>query len=91
MLFESYDRPIYFVTACTLNRSKWLARYDVHRSFLKFAATGEANGKAALGAYIIMPDHLHVFVRLSPETTIGAWVKALKAALSRNSEDPPNR
>ena len=38
-----------------------------------------------------MPDHLHVFVRLSPETTIGAWVKALKAALSRNSEDPPNR
>jgi putative transposase len=91
VLFTRYDQPIYFVTACTLNRAKWLAKDDVHASLLRFAANGGAEGKAALGGYILMPDHLHLFVRLSPDITIGAWVKALKAALLRNSDDPTNR
>jgi REP element-mobilizing transposase RayT len=39
---------------------------------------------AFVGRYVIMPDHLHLFVALDPErTTLSAWVKSLKNHVSK--------
>ena len=41
-----------------------------------------------MGRYVIMPDHIHLFVSM-PEvgTTIGQWVGALKMALGKALTD----
>ena len=35
----------------------------------------------ALGRYVIMPDHLHFFVRGDQNFVLGNWVKGLKRAI----------
>ena len=75
--------PIYFVTACTAERKPLLAHADVHETFLAFAREGTAHG-AWIGAYVLMPDHLHALVRLDDDGGIlSTWMKAMKGALSR--------
>jgi len=74
--------PIYFVTACAHQRRAILARAEVHRAFLAYAGRGEDRG-AFIGAYVLMPDHLHLFVALDQEVTLTGWMKSLKNALSK--------
>src|SRR5437016_5696801 len=74
--------PIYFVTANAANRLPILAIPEIHTSFGKFARVGEDRG-AFIGAYVLMPDHIHLFVALDPEMTLAAWMKSLKNSLSK--------
>jgi REP element-mobilizing transposase RayT len=74
--------PIYFVTACTFDRRGVLTNNAVHRAFLDFAKAGERHG-AYLGAYVIMPDHVHFFVMLDRDETLSSWMKSLKNSVSK--------
>src|ERR1700682_5090164 len=75
--------PIYFVTACTYNRRKILATTQVHESLVQFGRAGPEHG-AWLGAYVLMPDHLHAFIAVDDEQVVLAkWMKSLKNALSK--------
>jgi REP element-mobilizing transposase RayT len=74
--------PIYFVTACAHKRRAILARSEVNRAFLEYARRGEDRG-AFIGAYVLMPDHIHLFVALDREVTLTGWMKSLKNALSK--------
>jgi putative transposase len=58
--------PIYFVTASTQDRRKLLATAAVHETLMRFGQEGPAHG-AWIGAYVIMPDHLHLFVATDAE------------------------
>ena len=74
--------PIYFVTCCTAKRQRFLARKEVHSTFVKFAQSGEAFG-AFTGRYVIMPDRVHVFVAFDEERiNLSRWMKALNGSLS---------
>lgn len=35
-----------------------------------------------MGNFVVMPDHLHLFVRVAGEQSLGVWVKGLKRAIS---------
>src|SRR5438477_4993045 len=72
--------PIYFVTTCTNNRSAILATKSVHQAFIRFAEKGPGHG-AWIGAYVLMADHLHVFVGLDDQkfNFPGGW-NSLKIA-----------
>ena len=37
----------------------------------------------AVGRYVIMPDHVHLFVRGDHNFTLGPWIGALKQALAK--------
>ena len=75
--------PIYFVTACTHLRRQLLATQEIHDAFVKFARDRPAHG-AWIGAYVLMPDHLHLFVALDDEKiSLPNWIKSLKSALSK--------
>jgi REP element-mobilizing transposase RayT len=75
--------PIYFVTACTANRHKILARAAIYESFIEFGKSGPEHG-AWLGKYVVTPDHLHAFVALDEERiTLANWMKSLKNSLSK--------
>jgi len=81
-IFPRY--PIYFVTTCTAKRRLLLANEVIHRAFESFASQGEVHG-AFVGRYVLMPDHLHLFVALNDERiSISQWTKALKGALSKS-------
>lgn len=74
--------PIYFVSANTASRFSILTVPEIHSTFLEFARLGENRG-AFIGAYVLMPDHIHLFVALDPETKLAAWVKSLKNFFSK--------
>jgi REP element-mobilizing transposase RayT len=77
------DSPIYFVTACTQNRRPLLAVAEVHESFLRFGQEDSTRG-AWIGAYVLMPDHLHLFVTTDNEKiTLARWMKSLKNSISK--------
>ena len=61
--------PIYFVTACAFARKNILARREVQQAFRAFADNDETHG-AYLGAYVLMPDHLHLFVACRSERSV---------------------
>jgi len=63
-LFTS--RPLYFVTTCTEGRKPILANARVHEDFRKFCEAGLTRG-VFVGKYVLMPDHLHLFVAFGDE------------------------
>ncbi len=75
--------PVYFVTFCTHERQRFLAKDEVHTAFVLFAKRAERNFNVAVGRYVIMPDHVHVFVRGGCNFRLGAWIGALKQVLAK--------
>jgi REP element-mobilizing transposase RayT len=80
-LFTEY--PIYYVTACTHNRRPILDRPAVHEAFIQFGLCG-VNYGVWVGRYVIMPDHIHLFVGFGPESiSLSDWMKSFKNAISK--------
>lgn len=44
-------------------------------------ATRAQQFNIAVGRYVIMPDHLHLFVRGGPEFVLSDWIKGLKRSI----------
>ena len=63
-LFTSH--PLYFVTTNTEDRKPILACAKVHEDFRKFCEAGLTRG-VFVGKYVLMPDHLHLFVAFGDE------------------------
>ncbi len=82
-LDETFQRlPIYFITACTHKRRPILNDAVVHEQWIDFGKAGAAHG-AWLGAYVLMPDHVHTFVVIDDQRLkLSIWTKSLKNALS---------
>jgi putative transposase len=77
--------PLYFVTFCTHGRQQVLANHEVHKAFVLFAKRAENNFNVAVGRYVIMPDHVHLFVRGGRSFRLGQWIGALKQALAKSA------
>jgi len=77
-----HHSPIYFVTTSAASRRRLLANEAIHSAFKIFTDSGPNYG-AWLGAYVLMPDHLHLFVSIDDQQIrLSAWMKALKGTLS---------
>jgi REP element-mobilizing transposase RayT len=76
------EPPIYFVSACTVDRKALLACAEVHDAFRTFCLNSPQHG-AWVGRYVLMPDHLHLFVCLEG-IPLSNWVKSLKNSLSKS-------
>jgi putative transposase len=80
-VFEEFPRPLWFVTFCTKERRPLLANSKVHRRFESFCEQAAARD-IAVGRYVLMPDHVHLFVAGTKEFALAPWVRMLKLALS---------
>jgi REP element-mobilizing transposase RayT len=85
-VFQSYDPPIYFVTFNTHRRRNLLAKAEMHDRFAGFAHEAERRG-IAVGRYVLMPDHMHLFVAGGPDFLLTQWVRMLKRTLSKSIPD----
>jgi REP element-mobilizing transposase RayT len=82
LLFSSV-RPFYFITFNTYKRRPLLARTEIHEVFRSFCSRAK-DRNIAVGRYVLMPDHVHLFVALPPtETTLSKWVQMLKTVLGK--------
>jgi putative transposase len=50
--------------------------------FVDFAQAGAHRG-IAIGRYVIMPDHIHLFVRGRDDFLLQQWTRVLKRSLSK--------
>jgi len=80
-IFQSYGAPLFFVTACTLHRRRLPSLKAAHRALVLYGTRAMSEFNVALGRYVIMPDHLHFFVRGDQSFVLGTWVKGLKRAI----------
>jgi len=60
------NHPLYFVTANTEDRKPILDNPKIHQDFRKFCANG-LERDIFVGKYVLMPDHLHLFVTFGEE------------------------
>jgi len=76
------DPPLFFVTFCTRDRKNIGLLSEVHAAFERYAGRAFTEFNVAVGRYVIMPDHIHLFVQGGPEFILSPWVGGLKRALS---------
>jgi REP element-mobilizing transposase RayT len=73
------------LTVCTKDRKPWLATPEAHRILREIWSNARA---WLVGRYVIMPDHLHLFVpgdnALPPER----WVRYWKSQFSKSAKKP---
>ena len=75
--------PLFLVTFNTLLRKPLLANDPVHAAFQHYAQNGTAF-HVGTGRYVLMPDHVHVFVRIGRDMTLRRWVSGLKQCLGKS-------
>jgi putative transposase len=62
----------------------------VHNELVRFAQEGQRRG-IGLGRYVVMPDHVHLFVRGNLDFSLRQWERILKRVLSKAiSSAPPH-
>lgn len=81
-IFQQYDTPLYFVTFNTLHRKPLLDRQEVFDALIEYARKNEMEGRA-MGRFVIMPDHIHLFVRMGPDSRLNDFIRLLKQALTK--------
>ena len=75
--------PVYFVTFCTRDRQRIPDLGKAQTALEAYAQRGTEEFGAALGRYVIMPDHIHVFVSGDADFVLSKWVAGLKRAISK--------
>ncbi len=79
-VFQSDGWPLYFVTFNALGRQPILACDVVHDAWVAYTEKGVGFG-VGVGRYVVMPDHIHAFVRIGPEMRLKRWSAGVKRAL----------
>jgi putative transposase len=57
------NQPLYFVTFATRDRKPIPSLHRAQLALEQYAHCATAKFNVALGRYVIMPDHVHLFVR----------------------------
>jgi putative transposase len=81
-LFSSYDPALFFVTFNTQRRARILATETLHQHFIAFALAAQKRN-IAVARYVLMPDHVHLFVQGGGGFVLSEWVRMLKRTLSK--------
>ena len=81
-IWDKNDR--YFLTLCVDGRRPVLVRAEVHDRVRQFISASLNRYGVWVGAYVSMPDHLHLIVSVARESvSLGEWVKAFKAMVAQ--------
>ena len=82
------NQPLYFVTFATRDRGYIPSLHRAQLALERYAQRGVGEFSVALGRYVIMPDHVHLFVRGGPHFTLSSWIGGLKRAMSVGVKSP---
>jgi putative transposase len=84
LIFQRSNSPVYFVTFNTHARAKLLAQPEIHDGLVEYCRRA-TDFRIGVGRYVVMPDHIHLFVcfGIGSTTKLGVWIKGLKHNLDR--------
>jgi len=82
------NQPPYFVTFATRDRGSIPSLHRAQLAFERYGHRGIGKFSVALGRYVIMPDHVHLFVRGGPDLTLSSWIGGLKRTMSVAVKSP---
>ncbi len=74
--------PLYFVTFCTRDRCPLSSLARAQTALENYAHRGLTEFNIAVGRYVLMPDHVHLFVRGDTNFSLSRWVAGLKRAIA---------
>jgi len=77
-IFQTYAPPLF----CTIHRQKIGNLEAAHQAFEAYVRRARDEFGVAVGRYLIMPDHMHFFVRGGDDFKLAQWVNGLKRAIS---------
>ena len=75
--------PFYFVTFNTYKKRNLLASLELHKAFILFCQRARQEHNIEIGRYVIMPDHIHLFLRLNPKKQLDSWIQSLRSVLGK--------
>jgi putative transposase len=77
-------RPFYFVTFNTSKCVRLLMHPEIHHAFRAFCRRAHEQYDVAVGRYVLMPDHVHLFVAFPPTgITLSKWMQSLRSVLGK--------
>jgi REP element-mobilizing transposase RayT len=76
------NQPLYFVTFATRDRESIPSLDCAQFALRRYGQCAIAKFNVALGRYVIMPDHVHLFVRGDQGFSLSSWIGGLKRAIS---------
>ena len=80
--FPAFDAPLFFVTFRPLPQKK-IEPIDVaNAAFLQYARRARDEYNVAVGRYLMMPDHVDLFVQGAQCFHLDTWVAGLKRTIS---------
>jgi len=82
------NQPLYFVTFATRDRKTIPSLDGAQVALEKYARRARENSKVALGRYVMMPDHVHLFVRGGRDFKLSPWIGGLKRTISVALKSP---
>ena len=82
------NQPLYFVTFATRERKSISSLDRAQAALEQYGQRAITMCNVALGRYVIMPDHVHLFVRGGTDFKLSLWISGLKRALSVAVESP---
>ena len=83
------SQPRYFVTFCTRDHAHLPNLRDAQHALEQYGQRGLAEFNISLGTYVIMPDHIHLFVAGDANFSLSKWITGLKRHISKTIEVPP--
>jgi putative transposase len=81
-VFQQYSQPLYFLTFNTWRRLRLLDCDTAHNALVSHGRKVSELG-VAIGRYVVMPDHIHLFIRMAPDRKLGESVKHIKQAMTK--------
>jgi putative transposase len=76
------NQPLYFVTFATRDRKRIASLHRAQLVIERYGHCATLKFNVALGRYVIMPDHVHLFVRGGRNFILSSWIGGLKRAMS---------
>jgi REP element-mobilizing transposase RayT len=86
--FIYIDQPLFFVTFCTRSLKRIPSLSCARDALEKYGRIGIEQFNIGLGRYVIMPDHVHLFVRVGQDFILSSWIGGLKRAISVALKSP---
>ena len=68
------DQPLYFATFATRDRKGIPSLDRAQVALEQYARCGLTDFNVAVGPYVIMPDHVHLFVRGDRSFRLSNWI-----------------
>ena len=82
------NQPLYFVTFATRDCKRIASLHRAQLVIERYGHCATSKFNVALGRYVIMPDHVHLFVRGGRNFILSSWIGGLKRAMSVRLEVP---